>query len=406
MEVSPFASFNLAIVVLFVGKLLNQKIPFLYEFNIPEPVTGGLFFAVLIALFYAITGTEINFDLKARDFLLIYFFTGIGLNARFKLLLQGGKALVILLLATVVYMGLQNVVGVSIASALGESPFLGLLGGTVSLIGGHGTAIAWAPTFESKYGVKNAMEIGIACATFGLVLASLMGGPIAKYLIGKNKLEAVDHDYHVVGLPDDDTGKIKLNYLSILYTLLILNVTMVFGGLLNEALGSIGINMPMFVTCLFVAILFTNIVPDRLRPIPRLFPDLSWPAGSQSLALISDLSLSIFLSMSLMSLQLWVLVDLAGPIFAMLGSQFVLAVIFNIFIIFRIMGRDFEAAVVSSGFGGISLGSTPTAIANMTAVTRKYGSAHKAFIIVPLVSAFFIDIANAAYIQFFLTFLE
>lgn len=406
MELSGFATFNLAIIVLFVGKLLNGKVGFLKEFNIPEPVTGGLLCALVISVIYAVTGKGVSFNMDVRDFLLIYFFTGIGLNARFKLLLQGGKALVFLLLATVVYMGFQNVVGVSMATFMGESPFLGLLGGTISLIGGHGTTIAWAPTLQNDYGVQGAMEIGIACATFGLVLASLMGGPIAKYLIGKHNLHSEEKDNMVVGLKDDDSGRAKLNYLSILYSLLILNVAMIFGGLLNEGLEAMGIKMPLFVTCLFAAILMTNLIPDSLRLIPRFFPDISWPSGTQSLALISDLSLSIFLTMSLMSLQLWVLIDLAGPIVAILGAQFLMAVIYNIFVIFKLMGRDFEAAVVCSGFGGISLGSTPTAIANMTAVTKKFGPAQKAFIVVPLVSAFFIDIVNATYIQLFLSILK
>lgn len=406
MELSGFATFNLAIIVLFVGKLLNGKVGFLKEFNIPEPVTGGLLCALVISVIYAVTGKGVSFNMDVRDFLLIYFFTGIGLNARFKLLLQGGKALVFLLLATVVYMGFQNVVGVSMATFMGESPFLGLLGGTISLIGGHGTTIAWAPTLQNDYGVQGAMEIGIACATFGLVLASLMGGPIAKYLIGKHNLHSEEKDNMVVGLKDDDSGGAKLNYLSILYSLLVLNVAMIFGGLLNEGLEAMGIKMPLFVTCLFAAILMTNLIPSSLHLIPRFFPDISWPSGTQSLALISDLSLSIFLTMSLMSLQLWVLIDLAGPIVAILGAQFLIAVIYNIFVIFKLMGRDFEAAVVCSGFGGISLGSTPTAIANMTAVTKKFGPAQKAFIVVPLVSAFFIDIVNATYIQLFLSILK
>ncbi len=405
VELSAFHSFNVAIVVLFVGKLINRQIGFLREFNIPEPVSGGLLFALLMTASHFLFGFELTFDMSARDFLLIYFFTGVGLNARFSLLLKGGKSLVILLVLAVLFMGLQNVAGVSVATALGQSPFVGLLGGTVSLIGGHGTTIAWAPAFESEYGVTNAAEIGIACATFGLVLASMMGGPVAKFLIHRHRLTVDADETTTVVIRESEENTAKLNYLSVLHTLLVLNIAVLLGDVLKDLLAGIGLVLPSFVTCLFAAILMTNLVPDRIRPIPRLFPEIKWPAGSRALALISDLSLSVFLCMSLMTLQLWVLVDLAGPIVAILGVQFLLALAFNIFVVFRAMGRDYEAAVVCSGFGGISLGSTPTAIANMTAVTKKYGGAQKAFIIVPLVSAFFIDLANAAYIQTFLSWL-
>jgi glutamate:Na+ symporter, ESS family len=406
MELSTFHAFNVAIIVLFVGKLLNRQISFLRNFNIPEPVSGGLLFAIGFSLFYSLSGIEISFNMEARDFLLVYFFTAIGLNARFKMLIQGGKSLIILLFITILYMGLQNVTGVSIASALGLSPYVGLLGGTVSLIGGHGTTIAWAPTFESQYGVANAAEIGIACATFGLVLASLMGGPVARFLINRHSLTSTSTEEAVMVVEEKEENTTKLNYLSILHTLLILNVSVLIGKSFQELLETAGLNLPLFVTCLFTGILFTNLVPNKIRPIPRLFPDLQWPSGSRSLALISDLSLSIFLCMSLMSLKLWVLIDLAGPIGLILAAQFLLAIIVNIFIVFPAMGRDYEAAVISSGFGGISLGSTPTAIVNMTAVTKKYGAAQKAFIVVPLVSAFFIDLVNAAYIQTFLSWLQ
>lgn len=161
----------------------------MHEYSIPEPVTGGLLFSLLIALIYAVTDVEVNFMLGARDFLLVYFFTTIGINASIKDLLAGGKPLVILLIITIVFMVLQDVLGISVARLFDLPAAVGLLGGTVSLIGGHGTAIAWAPKISEEYGIANAMEIGLACATFGLILASLMGGPIAKFLIGRYNLK-------------------------------------------------------------------------------------------------------------------------------------------------------------------------------------------------------------------------
>ena len=183
LKIDHFLTVTLGIVVLFVGKRLNQVVPLFREFSIPEPVTGGLLVCILFTVIYLITGVGVEFTLGARDVLLVYFFTTIGINASFRDLLSGGKPLVILLIATVVFMTLQNLTGIGVASAVGLESAVGILGGTVSLIGGHGTSIAWAPIFSERYGISGAMEIGIACATFGLVLASLMGGPVAKFLI-------------------------------------------------------------------------------------------------------------------------------------------------------------------------------------------------------------------------------
>jgi ESS family glutamate:Na+ symporter len=395
MELDAFQSFNLGILVLFVGKYLNSKVQFFREFNIPEPVTGGLLFSIGFTIVYFGLGVAVSFDLEVRDALLVYFFTSIGLNSDFRTLLAGGRALIILLTATIFYMVLQNIIGVGVAQATGQPAVVGLLGGTVSLIGGHGTSIAWAPTFAEEYGITNAIEIGIACATFGLVLASLMGGPIAHYLIGRYRLEPEVVEQPDFGAMYDEAEEVQIDYLSVLYTWLVLNIAIGIGLSLNEAIAEAGFRLPTFVTCLFAGILLTNTVP-------LLFKKLKWPSRSRPLALISDLALGVFLAMSLMSLQLWALIDLALPILAILFAQFVVAAALAVFVIFRIMGKDYEAAVVCSGFGGVSLGSTPTAIANMTAVTERFGAAHKAFIVVPLVSAFFIDIANAFIIKFFL----
>ncbi|MDJ0950283.1 MAG: sodium/glutamate symporter [Alphaproteobacteria bacterium] len=397
MTLSHLASFTLGILVLFAGKWLNEKIPFLRDFNIPEPVTGGLLASVLVSAVFFATGLEIQFRLEARDVLILYFFTGIGLNADLRTLIAGGRPLAFLLAATLLYMALQNLTGVTMASLLGLSGSVGLLTGTVSLIGGHGTAIAWSPIFQETYGIPNAPEIAIASATFGLVLASLMGGPIAKFLINRHRLKPAEAEAVLdVGVAFDDEQRTKIDYLSVLRTWLVLNVAIGLGLALNESLEEIGFKLPNFVACLLVGIVMTNTVP-------RIFPRMEWPARTPSMALFSDVTLGVFLAMSLMSLQLWSLAGLAGPIFIILGAQFLVAAAFTLFLIFRLMGRDYQAAVVCAGFGGVSLGATPTAIANMTAVTERYGPAHQAFIIVPLVSAFFIDIANAFNIQFFLS---
>ena len=270
----------------------------------------------------------------------------------------------------------------------------------MSLIGGHGTAIAWSPVIGEQYGITNAMEIGIASATFGLILASIMGGPIAKFLISRHRLApapAAVEEVQDIGLSKRQ-AKEGIDHLDFLGAVLAIHVCIVVGFLLNGVIADLGLKLPLFVTCLFAGILITNLVPKNL-------PSLTgkpWPTRSPAVALIADISLGAFLAMSLMSMQLWTLVDLAGPILAILGAQFLLAVVVALLVIFPAMGRNYDAAVISAGFGGITLGTTATAMANMSAVTQRFGPSHLAFIIVPLVGAFFIDLTNALVIPFFL----
>jgi ESS family glutamate:Na+ symporter len=394
LNVHPFISVAIGLVVLFIGRELNQRIQFLREYNIPEPVTGGLLVALLLALVYATVGVEIEFDLADRDMMLVYFFTTIGINARLSDLIAGGRPLAILLGVTILYMLLQNATGISVATMFGLPPQVGLLGGTVSLIGGHGTAIAWSPTFAKEFGIEN----GIACATLGLILASLMGGPIAKYLIKRHQLEpAVKEAGFDVGIAYDDKAE-SIDYYGFLRMLLAVHLSVILGYGLNQTLEANGFKLPLFVTCLFAGILLSN-------TIPLVFRKTRWPARTASMALMAEVSLGIFLAMSLMSMQIWAIMDLAGPILTILAAQFVIALSVTLFIVFRVMGRNYDAAVICSGFGGISLGSTATAMANMTAVTHRYGNSHLAFIVVPLVCAFFVDIVNAVMIRYFMSVL-
>ena len=397
IHLGAFMAVTMGIIVLFVGKRINDGVAILREFSIPEPVTGGLLFSIIFSLLYAFTGMAVEFNLAARDIMLVYFFTTIGINAQLKDLLAGGKPLVVLLVVTIGYMFLQNLTGISVAALFGLPTAVGMLGGTVSLIGGHGTAIAWAPRLAEQYNIGNAMEIGIACATFGLILASLMGGPIAKFLITRHKLKPTITETQDVGLSEKDR-KEGIGHLDFLDAILAIHVSGILGMLLNEAISEAGLQLPLFVTCLFSGIIITNLIPKNLKRITGT----KWPSRTPSMALIADITLGTFLAMSLMSMQLWTLIDLAGPIFTILGAQFLIAILVNIFIVFPLMGKNYDAAVVSAGFGGISLGATPTAMANMAAVTQRYGASHLAFIIVPLVCAFFIDIVNALLIPLFL----
>lgn len=391
VAVDNFLAYTIGIVVFFIGVHLTRKFQVLRTYNIPEPVSGGLVAAVVIFLIYWLMNIELTFDLATRDRLLVYFFTAIGLNARVSDLIRGGKPLAILLVLTLSYIVIQNVVGVSGALLVGLPADIGILAGSTSLIGGHGTAIAWAPDFVEK-GIANGLEIGVASATLGLVVASLIGGPIARFLINRHQLSGRNDESSVVGIAYADEETETINHLNIMSVILVLHVSIIIGWVANNALSQAGFKLPLFVTCLLTAIVLSNTVPT-------LLPRLRWPARTPALALVSDFSLGLFLAMSLMSMQLWTIAGLAGPLLLILLLQTVAAVVFILFVLFPAMGGDYQASVLSAGFGGFALGATPTAIANMTAVTKANGPAPLAFIILPLVAAFFVDVTNAFVIR-------
>ncbi|TWX70867.1 sodium/glutamate symporter [Colwellia demingiae] len=396
MELDARQTLILAVMVLFLGRLLNNKITFLQQYNIPEPVTGGIVASIFFSVIYFIFDQSIDFSLKQRDILLVVFFTCVGLSAKFSTLMQGGKALVTLLFMAVFYLFIQNFTGIAVTMATDLATPVGVLGSSISLSGGHGTAIAWAPTFVSDFGIKNATEIGIACATFGLVLGGICGGPIAGYLIKRHKLSSSCQEHLSVGTKNEQE---KITVHSVYSVLLILCIAVGIGLHLHQLIDSFGINLPIFVPCLFGGIILTNTIPLVWKKLP-------WPTGTPTLALISDFCLGLFLAMSLMSLQLWTLIDLALPILLLLAAQVIMVLLFIIFVVFRVLGKNYDAAIMASGYAGLALGATPTAIANMTAVTKKYGASPQAFIVVPLIGAFFIDIANAFVIQIFLGWLS
>lgn len=385
----------LAILVLFLGKYLIGKIAFLRNYNIPEPVVGGLIASLVFGLVYAMFDLQFEFALGVRDELLIGFFTTIGLSSRFETLLKGGTQLVVLLVLAAFYLGIQNGTGVAVATLAGFDQLVGVIGGSVSLSGGHGTAIAWTPVFRDDYGIALAGEVGIACATFGLILGGLLGGPLASFLVQRHNLEADSDAVQTIGV-EHEHEMIPIDYERILRTIFILFVTIGIGINIDLGLVKLGVQLPTFVSCLFAGILVTNLVPLMLPKVK-----LPRPEQSRSLALVSDLCLGLFLAISLMSLQLWDLADLGFAILLMLIAQVVMVLLWAGIVVFRAMGSTYDAAVMSSGYVGLALGATPTAIANMTAVTKLHGPSPRAFIIVPLIGAFFIDLANAIIIQLY-----
>jgi ESS family glutamate:Na+ symporter len=394
LHVRPFLSVTFGIVALFVGKFLNERLRGLREYNIPEPVSGGVLFAFAFWLLHALFGIQVDFELTARDVLLVYFFTTIGMNAYVSDLKKGGPTLLVLLGVTLLAILGQNLVGTGLAVALGYPAVGGLMAGSLSLSGGHGTAIAWASSLRTDYGFPRALEISTLCATAGLLLGSLAGGPVAHLLIKRHDLTGPRNERPDVGVRYENSVP-QIDYFSFLHAILGIHISGVVGVLANQGLEVLGLKMPLFVTCLLAGIVLTNL-------LPRVAPRWNWPSRTTSLALIAEVSLGVFLAMSLMSMRFWTLDDLAVPLALVLFAQLCAITLLTVFVAFRLLGGNYDAAVISSGFVGFALGATPTAMANMTAVTQRHGASHLAFLVVPLVGAFFIDLMNAMVIRIFL----
>ena len=376
IHIHPFITLTVGFIVFFRGVFLTRHVRFLQDYNIPEPVSGGMAVAVMIWVYYLWTGDQVEFDLRIRDYLLVMFFATIGLNARIADLFSGGRLLLILLALTLMFILLQNCIGLLGTMFFDLPKPVSVLLGSASLIGGHGTAIAWGPQIEEMTGMAGASEIGIAVATLGLICAALIGGPIAKRLIDRDGLKADETASHLVGLEREMPGHAEdmVNHISLMRGMLAAHVAILLGYLANELILDAGLKLPLFVPCLIVGILMSN-------TIPYVFPRMPWPARTKGLAVISDYCLSVFLAISLMSMKLWTIADLGLTLFSVLVLQVVVAAGFILFIGYRLMGANYRAAVLSAGFAGFALGATPTAIANMSSVTKRYGPAPLAFII-------------------------
>jgi ESS family glutamate:Na+ symporter len=394
-EVGGFVSFTLAIVLLFLGKTLVSRIEILRRYSIPEPVIGGFLCAAAVGITYFAFDLKISFTLDVRDWLLLYFFAAIGLRADIRTLVSGGRPLAVLLALATGFIFLQNLTGIGIATAFGMDPKAGLMVGSISLTGGVGTALAWAPTFVESLGISNALELGVATNTVGLISACVIGGPIARYLITRHRIAPSGDEQLDIGVEHERQRTTMVDSYGILWAWLWLNVAMIFGYFLDQALAAGGLQLPLFVSCLIGGILIGNVRNLILKK------EELYPGAKLGIALISDISLGMFLTMALMGLQLWELQGLMLFITVVMVFQILLSILFTLFIVFRLMGKDYESSVISAGFGGITLGSTATAIVNMTAVAKQHGAAHRAFIIVPLVCGFFIDLVNAFIINFF-----
>lgn len=383
----------LAVLILLLGQGIKKKVSFLEKFCIPAPVIGGLIFAVLILVFNQTGILALKMDMTLKTLFMTAFFTTVGFTASFKLLKKGGIQVLIFLVLAVILVTLQDVVGVVLAKVFKLNHLIGLSTGSVPMTGGHGTSGAFAPIFE-KSGAVGATTVAMASATFGLIMGSMLGGPIGKRLIEKNNLlnkENNEASLKEVAVTQERTVK-ELNASSFMSAVSQVIIAMGAGTILSMLLEKTGLTFPPYIGAMFAAAIIRN-VSDFTN---------AYKVHEEEIDVIGNTSLSIFLAMALMGLQLWQLADLAGPLIVMLVAQASLMGLFAYFVTYNIMGRDYEAAVMACGHCGFGMGATPNAMANMNALSSKFGSAPRAFFILPLIGSLFIDFFNAGIITFFM----
>jgi ESS family glutamate:Na+ symporter len=382
----------LAICVLFVGSGVVGGIGFLRNNNIPVPVVGGMLFAVLNALLYAGLDVELTIDASLKGPLMLAFFTTIGLGADLRLLRRGGPQLALFGVVCLAYLLMQDGIGVAAAMGMDLHPMVGLLSASITLSGGHGTGAAYAERFASVQNIEGTMELAMACATFGLVIGGLLGGPVAGRLIRRGGFEPPGRIAASESLDEAIPEEQPMTAETLLRTLFVIILCLVGGQALGGLFADAPIAMPGFVWCLFLGVIARN----AQIYVPRV------ALHQRTVDAFGSISLGLFLAMALMSLQLWALVSLAGPLVVMLAAQTLGMALFATFVTFRVMGGQYDAAVMAGGHCGFGMGATPTAVANMEALTVRYGASPRAFLVVPLMGAFFIDFLNALVIQSFL----
>ncbi|EEY96908.1 sodium/glutamate symporter [Acinetobacter johnsonii] len=397
-QFDAFMTIVAAVAVLLVGYVFVNKVSILKKYNIPEPVAGGLVAAVITYILFKSSNITVNFDTNIQQIFMLMFFTSVGLSASFVKLKEGGKSLLVFLVCIIVFVLLQNVVGISLATVLGLDSLIGLITGSVTLTGGHGTAGAWGTIFENEHGVQGAIVLGMASATFGLIIGGVIGGPIAKFLIRRYQLaeEIPAATGRNEAPPSAQTAPFEFPEKTRLITaddavktMGMFAICISFAYFMTAVAKGQWFELPSFVWALMCGVVLRNILEHGLRV--QVF--------DRCIDVFGNASLALFLAMALMSLQLWLLADLAGPLVIILIVQTIFLALYLYFVTFRVMGKNYDAAVLCAGQCGVNLGATPTAIANIQAVTNTYGPSHKAFLIIPLTGAFFVDIVNAFVIQ-------
>jgi ESS family glutamate:Na+ symporter len=402
MNVGIYGTLVTASLVLLLGNRLVGWIPLLRSYTIPEPVAGGLLVAIVLLILRTTSHIEVRFDTALQTPLMLAFFATIGLNANLASLKSGGPLLLRFLGLVVSLLILQNAVGIALTYVLGIDPLYGLLVGSITLSGGHGTGAAWSKVFAEHHGLQSATEAAIACATFGLVMGGILGGPVARVLMRQVARKDVARAENHTETHADSAAEPPLAFeepkaeqattpAAFIETLVLIAISLAAGDALSQVLAGTAIELPTFVCVLFVGVLLSNVLGLAGKPVI-----------DHAVALLGNVSLALFLAMALMTLKLWDLASLALPVVSILVAQTALMALYAIFITFRVMGRNYDAVVLAAGHCGFGLGATPTAIANMQAVTARFGHSHLAFLVVPMVGAFFIDIANALVIKGFL----
>lgn len=383
------------ILLYFLGDYIKTKVKFLRDYFIPAPVVGGLLFALLNFALHQLGIMEIRFDNILQSFFMTLFFTSVGFAAKLKVIREGGKQLLLMAGICASIIIIQNSIGAAGMIFFGKPALLGLTTGSIPLIGGHGTAGAFGPLLETL-GVKGAAPASIAMATFGLIAGGLLGGPVASRLIKAYglKSEAQNQDQDQNSL----SKAITFNEGHLLQAMAILIICMGLGSVITTNLAKIGIVVPTYMGAMIVSATLTNISSD--------VQDSKLYLPMQEIQGLGNCGLVVFLSMAMMSLALWDLIELAISMTAIACIQVVVLATLCYFIYFHIMGKNYEAAIIISGICGFGLGATPTAMANMNALTKNYGPAPLAYIIIPLTGSLIVDFLNASLITFFINILK
>lgn len=387
----------LACLLLLIGQAIVNKVSIFNRLSIPSPVIGGLIFAIISAILSTTGVLKIELDGQFfQDFFMLAFFTTIGLGASFKLLKLGGKVLIIYWILCGVLATFQNVIGVSLAKVLHIDPLLGLTAGAMSMEGGHGNAAAYGQTIQ-ELGIDSAVTAALAAATLGLVAGGLIGGPIVRFLIKKYDLKPIDaqseqKDYSEIDVNKRLQKNFSLNEVFFIQITIIL-FCMALGTFLGNLFSDLtGINIPLYVASMFIAVIIRNISEfGNLNLIDLKLTNQ-----------IGDISLSIFLSIALMSIQLTEVYNLALPLLIIVICQIIFVALFSIFIVFRLLGKNYDAAVMIGGFIGHGLGATPNAMANLDTITKKFGNSPRAYLVVPIVGAFLVDLLGVPIITTFI----
>lgn len=397
ISVGVIESLLIAIFVLLLGHVINAWIPTLKKFNIPEPIVGGLVVAAGITVLH-FKGIDLAFNLPLQHTFMLMFFATVGLAANYTQLVKGGAKVFIFLAVASVYIVVQNGIGISMATAFGLDPLMGLIAGSITLSGGHGTGAAWSQTFQDVYGLENVLEVAMASATFGLVMGGIIGSPVAQRLIEKNTLKSQygsannAHEEFPELVTYNENEQERVTAKKVIETLFVLLICVAGAKYLEQWISSFNISwlmIPDFVYALFIGVVITNVLEvTNARKM-----------DIETVDILGTVSLALFLAMALMSLKLWNILDLALPFLVILMVQSLMLSLFAYFVTYRVMGKNYDAAVIASGHCGFGLGATPTAVMNMGSVVNRFGPSPQAFMVVPIVGAFFIDIANLVILQ-------